>query len=225
MKTYQTRIIVCTIIFAAIELAIGSAVAHAADFEASVGESVFQRQPDSVWYQDPFQHQLNMRSTAWSLGLTGMATSNLRWRSGYAYLGHVSSDSVDTPYDSIYRRWGAQSAQHGPMASCQGSGDIQELYATIASEMHHGKWTFSVEGGAAIYRASWQVNAYIIGDQNNIGVMSHQPNLRITPMIGASIGYSDTSLALSLQNVRAEGDQYPGVYAGPVATVSVRQKF
>jgi hypothetical protein len=196
-----------------------------ADTEVSIGYSYFNIQPDGTWYQNPFQHTLRTSSPSFSIGWTGYATDKLRWRTGYAYLGNVQSDAMAVG-DATYAQWGAQGNQHGPMYHLVGSGDVQEIYATLDPEYKTGKLTLFVEGGLALYRPTWYVAVCPVGQDCGHSVGSvHDPRWEITPILGMGIGYNKTSFVYSVQRVNAAGDDLPALYKGIVNTFSIRQAF
>ena len=199
-------------------LLIVSSYAHAAQIEVGVGESYFQRSVTSIWWQAGFPAKFNLQSPSLSVGITGYITQSVRYHIGYTYLGHVHSDAIST-----YSGNSAPSPSN-PLARWVGNGDTQEVYFTAAPEYRNGTWTFSLELGAAIYKTAFDENIYhLSGGWPYIAV--HNPNLRITPILGASIGYGKTSVVLTAQTVRAEGDQYPSIAAGPMSNLSVRYRF
>jgi hypothetical protein len=216
MKTLLLAFLTALIIWAAIDYALG------AEFEMSVGKSTFQVQRDGTWYQQPFQHEIDLTSSAWAIGMTGKLSDSIRWRAGYAYLGTVSSNAQAVTSDAAYAKYGANAGLYSPMYTWIGTGQVREVYATIAPELHRGLWTYSFEAGYAIYYPTWHERIY---EGWGIYPADHKTRFEITPIIGFSIGYRKTSMVLSFQSVNAAGDEYPAVYKGVVKTLSMRQKF
>lgn len=201
-----------TPIRSAVALGIGLAIvlagigaAHAAEVEASIGASN------------------GMSSSAYSLGITGMISDNLRWRTGFASLGSPTynrTSSAMASWDDIKAGEGA--GPYNWMASKQD----QELYATLAPEWHAGNYIFSVEGGLALYRPAVMLDLSAGQSANSAP--------KISPVFGVSVGYEKTSLVLSVQRFTTfiEHDMLipNGVADGPtgsemVGTISIRQRF
>lgn len=57
--------------------------AAAADLEFSVGKSQFTTIADGTWYQEPFNHTINLKSTSYSVGVASKFYGNFDWHIGY----------------------------------------------------------------------------------------------------------------------------------------------
>lgn len=176
-----------------------ASTAHAVDFEASIGKSS------------------NTTNMAYSLGMTGLVSDNLRWRAGYAVLGTPSYNHLVSPEDAADDIQAG--AGPGPYYWANSSNN-KGLYATLAPEMHRGDWTFSVEGGLFAYRPSFQQDVAV-------GASPDHPPARINfgPIFGASIGYGETSLVLQFHNVTEYWDWESGTPSSKIFTLSLRRIF
>jgi len=206
-------------------LLIVSSYAHAAQIEVGVGESYFQRSVTSTWWQAGFPAQFeasfgkstNTTNMAYSLGLTGMVSDNLRWRAGFASLGTPAYNRLATPFaaaDDIDAGEGA-----GPYY-WTASQQQQELYATVAPEWKVGSFTISVEGGLTFYKPTRHQDISVGANGEN---SSWSPT--VSPIIGASIGYGKTSLVFQIQQHVTVGDNDGGFFPQEVSTVSLRHIF
>lgn len=176
-----------------------ASTAHAADFEASLGKSA------------------NTVNMAYSLGITGLLSDNLRWRAGYANLGKQQFERAAVP-----------SAAADDIAAGEGPGPYTwtaaqnetELYATLAPEMHRGNWIFSIEGGLGVYKPIWNQDLMA-----GASVDPHSTPIALTPILGASIGYGKTSLVFSYQRIKTAGDNDSMMFRQTQEILSIRQRF
>ncbi len=173
--------------------------AHAADFEASVGQTS------------------GTNGASYSLGLTGLVRDGLRYHVGVADFGHPSYQAYSTAdgaADDIPAGEGP-----GPYYLHRSSFEYRELYATLAPEWYTGKWTFDLEAGAGIYRP-------ISFSDLPVGTPTDSYGLEVTPILGASVGYGKTSLVLTAQQMRSHTDlDYGPQISGNQITLSVRHRF
>ena len=177
----------------------GIGVAHAADFEASIGKSA------------------NTVNMAYSIGATGLVSPSLRWRAGFAALGTPAYNHWVSPEDAADDIQAG--AGPGPYYWANSSNN-KGLYATLAPEIHRGRWTFSVEGGLFAYRPSFQQDV-------SVGASADHPPARINfgPVLGASVGYGKTSVVLQFHNVTEYWDWESGTPSSKIFTLSLRRIF
>ena len=205
-----------------------SSVAHAADFEAGLGYTSFQRQENGFWVQDGFAHQVNMRSPSVSLGLTGEFGSRYHYHVGYRYLGTVNATAQCMGSDALYAQFQKTGINPLKLGTFYGDGHVNQLYLTAGPQYDFGDWHVGVGGGLTVYQATWAEVG--IGYQTGIGVplASHnwgsQSRINTGGILEASAGYKRTDLVLSVQDVRSS-DQVSALYHGLATNLSVRVRF
>lgn len=128
--------------------------AHAAQIEVGAGIAQSDTHGDGTWYQDAFQHQLDLRSPAFMVGLTGAFSEHFAWHLDAVSLGRYSVDSWDTPSDADYSAYEHGSGHHLPLVHILGSGSVYGVAATLEAHTQH----FGVEAGPFLYHASWNLS-------------------------------------------------------------------
>ncbi len=200
--------------------------AGALDGEVSVGATVFQKQPDGVWYQSPFPHSLHMASASGAIGVADYLTENVRFHFGYRYLGHVSSEALAVADDAVYAKYGADASKHLVLGTWVGYGSVNMIYATLAPEYRYGAWRFAVELGGTVYRPTWTERIYNYqahsGDPLTSFTVVHDPKLLTGYTVGVSVGYKNVECALSVYDIRSSGDTWPALYHGLATNLSLR---
>ena len=172
---------------------------------------------DPLAFEASIGRSSGMTNGAYSLGITGLVTDTLRWRAGYASLGTPAYNTLATPSDSSDDI--AYGEGPGPYYWTASRVD-QELFATLAPEIHRGNWIFSAEGGLSFYRPQRHQDVSIGATPEND---SWSPT--VGPIIGASIGYGNTSLVLLMQQIQVIGDNDNGLFKTRISTLSIRNRF
>ena len=180
-------------------LLLTSSIASAVDFEAAVG------------------HSTGMMNYAYSLGVTGLVTDNLRWRAGFASLGKPSYNHLVSPADAADDILAGDGP--GPYYWAAQPND-RELYFTLAPEMHRGEWIFSLEGGVGIYRPAFQQDLSIGSRPDPL-----QSRINLSPIFGFSVGYQKTSVVLQMQNITEYMDWEGNTPNHTITTLFLRRMF
>ena len=133
--------------FIAIILAALSIQAHAVDLELSLGHTQFGKSGNGIWYQNGFDHTLDLESDSWSIGATGYATDWMRWRAQWTQLGNMSTYAKGVP-DANYDVHGGCHEPCDNIDTFKTEGTLRGLSLTLAPEMHiAGGVKGFVEGG------------------------------------------------------------------------------
>jgi hypothetical protein len=197
-------------------------IGHAASVEVGAGVAQARTQGNGVWYQEGFQHSLNLHSPAFLLGVTGDLTPDIAWHVDAISLGSYSVDSQDTPNDANYSGSGYR-GNALPLAHYMGSGSVYGIAATIQAHTQ-GKWQFGVQAGPFLYHSDWTLavpNWYPsaetapgvfvqTGPISPINVSQSQWALGYT--VAASLKHGPLSLVLSYY---ADGHGFSGHGADP----------
>ena len=208
-------------------LAAAAFSAHAAQIEIGAGQAKYQTLGNGTWYQDGFEHTLNLKSTAFMVGLTGDATRHVAWHLDYVYLGRASVDSWDTPVDANYA---PQNANHCdgeclPLVHVQGSGTVQGIAATLEPHITVSGFRFGVEAGPFLFFPSWSMSVpnwvTATGNRGNTdwqstaaGNLYWQSGYR--PQIGGVVGFSIERGAWGLRYRhyfdKTQGGAFPAIW-------------
>lgn len=75
-------------------------------FEAGVGGSAYRDNGNGFWYQDGFEHRLQLTAPAFEAGMTGNVFDRnywgLDWHFDWAWLGTIHTQAMATPSDANY---------------------------------------------------------------------------------------------------------------------------
>ncbi|CAG4889255.1 hypothetical protein [Paraburkholderia gardini] len=194
---------------AAIAAALGCATvaAHAESFfqlEAGVGGSGYSRGADGFWYQDGFEHKLQLTAPAFEVGITGDLYQASHWGLSYhvdwAWLGTIHTQAMAVPNDYNYNV--VTKGCNGPclpLANYAGSGHEQGFILTLDPHYDIGGWRFGVAAGPFIHHATWAEDVthivYAPGDPAINLHMASTDGWRIGAVIGASVEYKRFSIA------------------------------
>lgn len=215
-----------TILVLAIRLA-----AHAAQVEVGAGIAHASTQGNGTWYQDGFQHTLQLTQPVVEIGLTGRLTRHMDWHVDAVSLGRYSSDSWDTT-DANYNGSDGCVETCLPLQHFQGSGRVYGVQALL-SRHTTGPWRFGLEGGPFLYHETWRLNVpnwyptalpgsvpawftsrtpsagWIIGQ--TIPVATSGSRWALGAVVGATLAHGRWTLALRYY---ADGAGFPG-HVGP----------
>jgi hypothetical protein len=200
----------------------------ALDGEFSIGETVFQKQENGYWYQDGFQHTLNMESPSVALGITDKFYNHFRYHMGYRYLGHVSTIAQCMGSDALYAVYQKTGNNPLKLGTYYGNGSVNQLYFTAGPEFNFGDWHTGIEGGLIVYQATWSEQG--IGFQTAVGATpisynwGAQSHIFTGGTIGISAGYKNTEAILSVYDVNGK-DYVWSVYHGLATNLSIRFMF
>ena len=200
----------------------------AMDGEVSLGGTNFGKQPNGYWYQDGFQHTLNMSSPSASVGITNTFYDRYRYHIGYKYLGRVSTTAQCMDSDPLYAVFQKTGQNPLKLGTFNGSGAVNELYFTAGPEFHFGDWHIGAEAGLSIYQATWREQAagyqYAIGSPLGSYDSGTQSHFFTGGIIGVSAGYGRTDIVLSVQDINGK-DYVSSAYHGLATNLAVRYRF
>lgn len=174
--------------------------AQAARVEIGAGEATYNTIGNGIWYQDGFEHTLNLKSRTFLIGLRGELTSSITWHADYVNLGRASVDSWDTPVDANYNV-STENHCNGkclPLVHVLGSGTVQGLALTLEPHTTRRGLRFGIEAGPFLFFPTWNMTVpnwqAATGAATNVqweasggGLYS---NSDYRPQIGAVIGVS-----------------------------------
>jgi len=205
-----------------------SSPAFASDLEVSIGLTQFKQSDNGTWYQNGLPHQLDMRSLSSSIGLTGWISSSIRWRAGIQYLGHSSFSSLDVS-DADFAKYGG--VYRPQMWTHHGKGHTSQIYLTFDPQTKINGLTVFMELGAAVYETNFSDRITYLGCNTWSANVNHNPNLRLSAIIGGGLIFGRSSIAFTAENVGARGANsgsgniYPSIASGPLLNISLRHTF
>lgn len=132
-------------------------------FEAGIGGTAYNKSGDGIWYQDAFQHKLELTAPAVKFGVTGDLFTRPRWgvawHADYVWLGTVHTQAMATPSDANYDTHTKSCVGPcWPLANYLGSGHDAGFTLTVEPYYNIGPWRVGVEVGPYIHRYSWAVD-------------------------------------------------------------------
>ena len=193
--------------------------AFAVSPEFGIGMTRFGKQVDGVWYQQPYPHTLDLRSTSWKVGLTGK--HGWRWHAGYEHLGKYDSYALAKGSDHAYLH-----GRQYPLSTWIGNGEAGGLYVSAGPEYKSGSYTLHPTIGAYWYRASWTMHIpNWVGcawhDEHNCPLLPPRPltvhglnKTYLGGMLGLSLARENVSLDLTARQIQTHGDPYPPIIKG-----------
>lgn len=217
-----------TAIAAGMALALSS-VAHAESwlqFEAGVGGAAYQHGANGLWYQDGFQHRLDLTAPAIEVGLTGdiyqASHWGISWHADWAWLGTIHTQAMATPSDDNYNaKTKSCNGKCWPLANYLGSGHDQGFLVTIEPHYDVGGWRFGVEAGPYLHKSTWSVDvANWVSSPTATPINLHVENWHrwtLGAVVGASIEYKRFALQyLYFMNgaPSSNANPYPPIWRG-----------
>lgn len=208
----------------------------AAEVELGTGLTRFGSAPNGTWYQEEFDHKLQLDSPSLSVGVRYKLADNLvvidriNLRAGYEYLGRVKSSALATASDEDYATCRYDTSTCWPLSHWYGVGDVQGLYVTLQPEIDiGGGYALFAEAGVSLYRSAWQVDIpdwrpTREGPEQSITAV-HKTRWERTSVVGVGVRHGAWSLAYTQRNARATGDEFPAAYEGTAHNVSLRYAF
>lgn len=171
--------------------------------EGAIGGAAYQHGPNGLWYQDGFQHRLDLTAPAIEVGFTGDLYQTQRWglswHLDYAWLGTIHTQAMATPNDANYdANTKSCNGPCWPLANYMGSGHDSGFMLTLEPHLNWGNWRFGVEAGPYYHRNVWAMNvegwvSSPTATPENISVQNTR-HWRLDYVAGTSIGYKNVSL-------------------------------
>ena len=173
--------------------------AHAAQIEVGAGIAHASTNGNGTWYQEGFQHTLQLTQPVVEIGLTGRITPHMAWHVDALSLGRYASNSQDVLPDANYS---ATSITHcnGPcnsLANFIGSGRIYGVQALL-SRYTGGAWRFGVEGGPFLYHETWRMDVpnWYAPDGTHYDIRTYGSQWALGVVLGATLAHGPWEIAL-----------------------------
>lgn len=235
----MTRIILClALLFAGSAQANSIAdwlAVHGLQVEAGIGQSSTGMPPNGIYWQrhDDGQgyHHFSLRSDNYYLGVTGYATSWMRWRAGYMYLGTFRSSALAVQ-DERFSGTGCVPAGCGAWRHYITEASYRGALLSLAPELRLGDYKLFVEAGVFLYIPKMDITT-LRDDQApvEVGYYHYKSGWMASPMLGAGVEHTrtGTQLALGLQQINIvntpRNDDVALNTTNVVATVMLRKSF
>ncbi len=205
----------------ALMLAVGLAMSAHAETVVSVGVTQFHAAPNGIWYQEAFDHKLNMTSPSFQIEY-----KNGPYSIGYLHAGRVSSYAKATASDANYDlQTNTCVGKCWPMSTWYGKGDVQGI--SLMYTKQYGN--VFIEGGVLISRPTWTMT---IPDWRGCETCEprylqvvHNPKLIPLPMFGIGYKFGDYKIKYKLIPTNATGDDWPAVYRGLSSAIFIDRSF
>lgn len=204
-----------------------SSSAHAQSwfqFEAGIGGTAYEKGGDGLWYQDAFQHKLELTAPAVKFGITGDLLTRPRWgvawHADYVWLGTVHTQALATPSDANYNiHTKSCVGPCWPLANYLGSGHDAGFALTVEPYYDIGPWRVGLEIGPYIHRYSWAVDVMnwrpsADAPPSNIHV-DNKPRWVLGATAGLSASYRNFSIEYQyFYNPAPHGENVPPIWHG-----------
>lgn len=204
-------------------------IAQASGFELIGGYSQLGKGPNGTWYQEPFEHEVELRSPSGGIGFRWDENYDGYWRAGYLYLGRARSRAVATASDENYNPNNPPTYCNGrcwDMSHWYGHGTVQGVFVGKVFTQKLGRVKLSSELGGYLYLPTWTMT---IPDWKACELCGPQ----YLQVKHKNIPYLTPYVSLGVENVffsyypwiQAQGDKWPGVYKGAAWNVEIRYSF
>lgn len=191
--------------------------ASAGQLDVEVGRTYFGRQEDGTWYQQRFEHTLDVEDRFLGLGYRSQINDSWDWRIGYADLGKTSSNALATT-EADYAS-GCTGAPYCPMYRFEGHGRVHGFSLT-AVQSGDGLFT---ELGIYVFKPTWTVHVTPMDGSNPEGMdYRHIPKWQLSSRLGFGYRNKNTELLVTHYLVEAKGsgenengvpcERIPGIY-------------
>lgn len=209
-------------------------LAQAVDFEVGAGWARYAARGNMMWYQEGMPHQLDLDAPVLEAGLAGNILGygrfGLDWHAGYVYVGDARSSAIATS-DQNYNKAikGCAAPRCDFQSRFDGHGGIQGARLTLEPFYRYGHWRFGAEVGALVYRPRWNVTVYnrpIETDYQTTHAFHVKGDtaIRVSPALGASVGYDRLSLHYMMYLNASSGAPYHSL-STTVHTLTLRYRF
>ncbi|MEX3961014.1 hypothetical protein AB4Y42_02170 [Paraburkholderia sp. EG286B] len=200
-------------------LGCAAASAHAQQswfqLEAGIGGSAYQHGPNGLWYQDGFDHRLDLTAPSVKFGVTGNIWQRGPWgidyHVDYYWLGTIHTDAKvpSAKTNTTSGQWigpdlvGVNAADpcSGPcnnLSDFMGSGHDMGFALTLEPHYTWNGITFGVDAGPYIHRSTWSedvANWYANADAQPIdNHVKWRPVWALGWTVGASIIYRNFAI-------------------------------
>lgn len=127
-------------------------------FDIEIGRVSYKAIGDGVWYQESFEHVLDMKSVSYSVNGRYPIKSWLDVRLGFFDLGKVSSNAYATQWDRDY-----DMSSHVCLSTCEkpaqfiGEGSVKGFSLSLQPTYRMGDWSFFGEIGLIKAKVTWSM--------------------------------------------------------------------
>lgn len=208
-----------------IAIAFFSMAANALDLELSVGTTKFGQTDNGIWYQNGFDHTLDLQSPSYSIGVSTYLTSGMRGRLEYTYLGNTS-----------IKARGVADANYNGVDGCNGScwninhyhtsGSVRGFSATLAPEWSvGGGYKVFIEGGLFVFLPKFVAQA---GETEAVVWQNeYREGWQTGLQLGGGVQHGNTQFVLTAYNVDAKTPDENAIpnWQGLAFNVKLRQLF
>jgi len=128
--------------------------AQAIEVDLGIGYTWTEKPPNTLWYQEEFDHSIDSESTNYQIGLRFSPYQNIYLTTGYKHLGKLSVSSDFIANDYTYYEW-QKGGKAPPLSHLTGSGKAHGIYFKAE---YHFKHVFFTGGGWA-HETEWRVKS------------------------------------------------------------------
>lgn len=168
--------------------------AGAQELSVGLGDSIYKDRGNGFWYQDGFEHTLDLKTANAEINLDGNILNHLDYDTGYVYLGSVHTQAIATSTDANYDA--SKNSCRGiclPMSNYVGSGHNQGFVLGLKPVFTISSLKFSLIGGFYFNRNTWTENIHYNSNGQTVS-NNNDPHWSRNYYGGASIQYGKCTL-------------------------------
>ena len=208
-----------------------SSTAMSFEFDIGIGQSIYSRPENGIWYQNGFENDFKMQTVSASFGINDYIYENLKYRAGYMNLGNVSSYALAVARDDNYNGVDGCIGPCLPLSHFYGTGKVEGLYATLQPQYKINSVTLFLEGGLWLYRPTFSM---IVPDARSCAVgcdyyvhNESENDLYIGPVFGFGARYKNIEIAVTFWRVDSYGtdEKKIPIYQSLTNNISIRSLF
>ena len=190
--------------------------ASALDLELGCGQTLYEHPTNGVWYQEEFEHDINMQATSCHIAFVFEYSEKIDLRFGYADLGEITTSALASASDELYADFQRGNEDIGALSSWIGEGISHGLIGTIDYKF---KWV-TVRAGAFYHKSEWKMHVpdwrvirnteegYTFSEPQSITVRAEE-DYKLGYVLGLVKEFNSVVIAAELFDVKGGGAYFP----------------
>lgn len=190
--------------------------AQAIDLEIGLGQTKWNKPPQTQYWQNGFDNAWDLRSPAIYVGVTDSSShqpawfngysNGLRWRAGLIDLGTVKGQAQATSDDSNvapYQCYDMSRCRPEDLSVWYTHGRTRGLELSLSPEWAVGPFKLGVKVGALAHFPSVKVRIWRDDNDTARKIYDYRTRLNVGPTVGVNVSYKKATASLSCYKVNA----------------------
>ncbi len=213
---------------------------NAIELDLGVGYTHTKKPANGLWWQDPFENDMQTDSPSGHIGLRFNTTDNINILVGLKYLGKFKTYAKASASDRNYADWQEGKAEIWPLSTWKGEGKAYGLYGLIEYEFKY----FHITAGYWVHKVTWEmtvpdwrcaaieVNGECGGSPAHTYYSEpkykkvHQKSIwELGYIYGIGKKFGNVSIDLEVWDIKAGEGPYPPTFSGPSKNLSITYIF